>query len=102
MFAWAENTPEQLKNHDTHKRRRPVTKFMPLIEKGIAVAIPTQNTSNQVKLVMNDMEVGDSFSVPKDQIRGVVSSLITWFNQNGKKFQSKKISEDHFRVWRTE
>lgn len=74
-----------------------------IIEKGIEIPIRTDSRN---KYPFRDMEIGDSFFVPNDNLPPSASKNFCQFVQPGAKRLGIKITtrkvKDGFRVWRIE
>lgn len=68
------------------------------IEKGVPIpppASPGKSDPNSVMGLLRSMEVGDSLLIDKPQKEAPVHSRIV-----GKKFTTRKVSENQTRIWR--
>lgn len=71
------------------------TNTLPKIEKGILMPEPIKKNNN-VKAILDAMEVGDSVLVSKKQCNSL--RAIAWINKI--KVATRKVSETEMRVWR--
>ena len=69
---------------------------MIIIEKNI----PISNDGRLCKYPFDQMEVGDSFFVPKDEAEKARSSAWKYAKRKGMRFETRK-EKDGARIWRT-
>lgn len=65
------------------------------IQKGVPIDVPLRE-----QLPVAEMEVGDSFTVPYKQHKGVTSMLTRVQRKTGWRFRTRKEDSVTLRVWR--
>lgn len=65
------------------------------IDKGVPIKVSSS------KYPLEELEVGDSFVIPKEQRRSVATRMTLVKNATGREFTSRTVSDTEVRVWRT-
>lgn len=68
------------------------------VEYTIDKGVPVRVTSS--KYPLEELEVGDSFVVPKEKRRSVATRMTLVKNATGREFLSRSVSDTEVRVWR--
>jgi hypothetical protein len=70
------------------------------IEKG--VDLPKKSRSGHTKYPFLRMEIGDSVVFPLSKVMTIRAAIVRVQNERGKKFATRKIDDNNFRVWRVQ
>ena len=87
-----------------HKRGRSPLEWMNLdnvkIDKGMPIPSRTRSRSNEWQQLLERLELGDSFLLPTEANKSIISAITTCHKNTRKKFVRRVLSEG-VRVWRT-